>query len=62
MTKGEYFYQHFWESIYRINPKWLGGCRGVLLSRAMQSVGFHNIHRETVSQLGFPSEIIAAAA
>lgn len=60
MTKGERFYQHFWELVYRINPKWLGGCRGVWLSQAMQGVGFNNIYRETVSRLGFPSEIITA--
>lgn len=60
MTKGERFYQYFWELVYRINPKWLGGCRGVLLSQAIQEVGFNNIYRETVSQFGFPSEIITA--
>jgi ubiquinone/menaquinone biosynthesis C-methylase UbiE len=60
MTKGEYFYQRFWESVYRLNPRWLGGCRGVLLSTSLQSAGFTEIHRETVSQMGFPSEIISA--
>lgn len=60
MTKGEHFYQRFWESVYRINPRWLGGCRGVLLSESMQIAGFTDIHRETISQMGFPSEIISA--
>jgi ubiquinone/menaquinone biosynthesis C-methylase UbiE len=60
MTQGEHFYQHFWESIYRINPRWLGGCRGVLLSQAMAMAGFRKIMRETVSQFGFASEIISA--
>lgn len=60
MTHGEHAYQRFWELVYRFNPKWLGGCRGVLHSPVMQTVGFHNIHRETVSQFGFPSEIIVA--
>ncbi len=60
MAKGERFYQHFWELVYRINPKLMGGCRGVMLSQTMQEVGFKNIHRETVSQFGFPSEIITA--
>lgn len=62
MTKGEHFYERFWESIYRINPRWLGGCRGVLLSKAMQMVGFTDLYRETISQMGFPSEIISAQA
>ena len=60
MTRGEHFYQQFWETVYQINPRWLGGCRGVLLSQALQTAGFVQITRETTSQLGFPSEIISA--
>jgi ubiquinone/menaquinone biosynthesis C-methylase UbiE len=60
MTKGTYFYQRFWELVYRLNPRWLGGCRGVLLSKSLQSAGFTEINRETISQMGFPSEIISA--
>ncbi len=60
MTKGEHFHQRFWESVYRINPRWLGGCRGVFLSGYMETVGFTHVTRETISQLGFPSEIISA--
>ena len=61
MTKGERFYQRIYETIYRVNPAWLGGCRGVLLTEGVRAVGFANIHRETVSQFGFPSEIISAS-
>jgi hypothetical protein len=32
----------------------------VWLSPALRAVGFNQLHRETVSQLGFPSEIIRA--
>jgi ubiquinone/menaquinone biosynthesis C-methylase UbiE len=60
MTKGEHFYEQFWETVYRINPRWLGGCRGVLLSSALREAGFTNISREAMSQFGFPSEIISA--
>lgn len=60
MTKGDHFYERFWETVYRINPRWLGGCRGVLLSGALQEAGFTDITRETISQFGFPSEIISA--
>ncbi len=60
MTQGAHFYERFWEAVYHLNPKWLGGCRGVLLSQALRTVGFAHIQRETVSQLGFPSEIITA--
>jgi len=60
MTRGEHFYQRFWEGLYQINPGWLGGCRGVLLSQSLQTAGFTRITREMTSQLGFPSEIISA--
>jgi ubiquinone/menaquinone biosynthesis C-methylase UbiE len=60
MTKGEHFYERFWETVYKINPRWLGGCRGVLLSGTLQEAGFTHITREMISQFGFPSEIISA--
>jgi len=62
MTKAERFYQGIWESIYHINPRWSGGCRGVLLSPALRVAGFRGVQRETISQFGFPSEILAATA
>jgi ubiquinone/menaquinone biosynthesis C-methylase UbiE len=62
MTKGTRFYERFWEMLYHLNPRWLGGCRGVQLTDTLRAVGFSNLHRETLSQLGFPSEIIAATA
>lgn len=61
MTQGIHFYERFWEAVYHLNPKWLGGCRGVLLSSALKTAGFEQIHRESVSQFGFPSEIISAS-
>jgi ubiquinone/menaquinone biosynthesis C-methylase UbiE len=60
MTQGEKWYQRFWETVYRINPRLLGGCRGVLVSAILEKAGFKNIRREFISQLGFPSEIITA--
>ncbi len=60
MTRPEHFYQGLYEIIYQLNPRWLGGCRGVLLTPSLQVLGFEQIHRETISQLGFPSEIVTA--
>ena len=60
MTKCEHFYERFWETVYQINPRWLSGCRGVLLSGAMREAGFAELTRETVVRFGFPSEIISA--
>ena len=60
MTRGEHFYENIWEGGYHLNPRWLGGCRGVLLIEHLQAAGFKNVHREMLSQFGFPSEIISA--
>jgi ubiquinone/menaquinone biosynthesis C-methylase UbiE len=60
LTLAELFYQQVWESIYHINPRWLGGCRGVLQFEQLQTAGFKNAYREMVSQFCFPSEIISA--
>jgi ubiquinone/menaquinone biosynthesis C-methylase UbiE len=60
MTKGEHFYQQIWEEVYKLNPRWLGGCRGILLGDSLKTAGFHNLKRKIISQFGFPSEIITA--
>lgn len=58
MTKGERFYQKIWDVIYQISPPLMGGCRGVQLLPIMKSMGFKDIHREMLSEMSFPSEII----
>ncbi len=58
MTLSERWYGRIWEAIYRINPAWLGGCRGVYLLPYLESLGFENTRREFISQLTFPSEVI----
>jgi ubiquinone/menaquinone biosynthesis C-methylase UbiE len=58
MTVSERWYGRVWEDIYRINPAWLGGCRGVYLLPYLESSGFENARREFISQLTFPSEVI----
>jgi len=60
MTKAEHFYQKIYEGIYHLNPRWLGGCRGVLLADYVKQAGFVNVRRETISQMGFPAEILTA--
>ena len=42
MTKGEHWYNNWGEAIYRINPAWFGGCRGVLLLPSLEAAGFVN--------------------
>jgi ubiquinone/menaquinone biosynthesis C-methylase UbiE len=60
MTRAERWYQRIWEGVYKVNPRWLGGCRGVLLQSSLETSGFANIRREMLSQLGFPAEILTA--
>jgi ubiquinone/menaquinone biosynthesis C-methylase UbiE len=42
----------------RLVLAWLGGCRGVQLSRSLAECGYANIQRQYVSQMTFPSEVI----
>ena len=57
MTKGRHWYNNWGELIYRINPGWFGGCRGVLLLPHLEAAGFVNTHRDYITQLTFPSEV-----
>ena len=58
MTKGERWLNQFYEQIYKIKPPLLAGCRGVLVQPFLEEIGFKEIQREFVSQLGFPSEVV----
>lgn len=49
-----------WESLYRIAPRLVGGCRGVSLARTVADAGFVVEREERLSQLGMPSEILLA--
>ncbi len=62
MTAGEHWYNGIWERIYRTNPAWLGGCRGVQLLPRVEECGFFDARREYVSQMTFPSEVIFSVA
>jgi ubiquinone/menaquinone biosynthesis C-methylase UbiE len=58
MTKGERWLNHIYEGIYRLKPPLLAGCRGVMSIPFLQQIGFTEFHREFISQLGFPSEVV----
>lgn len=58
MTKGEKWINQVYEGIYKLKPPLLAGCRGVLIQPFLEKLGFKNIKREFVSQIGFPSEIV----
>jgi ubiquinone/menaquinone biosynthesis C-methylase UbiE len=58
MTKGEKWINQFYETIYKMKPPLLAGCRGVLAKPFLEEIGFKDFQREFVSQFGFPSEVI----
>jgi ubiquinone/menaquinone biosynthesis C-methylase UbiE len=58
MTKGERRLNRIYEEIYKLKPPLLAGCRGVMSQPFLEKIGFKEFHREFVSQLGFPSEIV----
>ena len=58
MTKGERWLNQVYEEIYKLKPPLLAGCRGVLVQPFLEEIGFKEIQREFVSQLGFPSEVV----
>jgi ubiquinone/menaquinone biosynthesis C-methylase UbiE len=61
MTIAERRRDDFYRWVYRLRPSLLGGCRGVRLTTALTAAGLHVSHRDYLSQLGFPSEILTAA-
>ena len=58
MAQKQKWYQGFWEQVYRLNPNWMGGCRGVAMQTYMHQAGFEQTQIQRVTQLGFPSEIL----
>lgn len=48
------------ELVYRIGAVWLGGWRNVDVDPSVRAAGFVDVSRQTVSQLGIPSEILEA--
>lgn len=60
MTLATRWYEKGWELLYRLNPAWLGGCRGIFLKPYLESAGFKNVRDEFITQLTFPTEILSA--
>jgi ubiquinone/menaquinone biosynthesis C-methylase UbiE len=60
MTLGEKFGSGFYDLIYRVSPRLMGGCRGIKLSEKLKEHGFHIKLREYHQQCLFPSEVILA--
>lgn len=62
MTEGETLPSKFYDLVYRLSPKTMGGCRGVRLTDKLIQHGFTVESREYIQQMLFPSEVILAHA
>ncbi len=60
MAKGESRASRVYETIYRISPRALGGCRGVQMSDRLQAHQLAVEVREYHQQMLFPSEVVVA--
>ncbi len=57
-TKSEKWLNQIYEEMYKLKPPIVAGSRGVRATPFLEEIGFKEIHREFVSQIGFPSEIV----
>jgi ubiquinone/menaquinone biosynthesis C-methylase UbiE len=57
-TKGERWHTRLYEQLYKLRHPFLAGSRGVLAEPFLREAGFVGIRRESVSQFGFPSEVV----
>ena len=49
-----------WEAVFRVNPKWVGGCRPMTLSTRLDPADWAVEHREVVVAWGIASEVLVA--
>lgn len=60
MTVPRRIRERIWETIYRIHPPLLGGCRAVSMAGPLTEAGFVVEKTARVTQMGFPSEVVLA--
>jgi ubiquinone/menaquinone biosynthesis C-methylase UbiE len=60
LAPGDGVISWLWSHLHRINPAWVGGCRGVQLVGHIREAGFAISNSQRVSQFGVPSEVIVA--
>lgn len=60
MVRGESRASRVYESIYRISPRTMGGCRGVQMAGRLAKHHFSVDTREYHQQMLFPSEVLVA--
>lgn len=62
MTLGERRHHRVWDAFYARGINLTANCRGVLAAPVLDGLGFQDIRREYMSQLGFPTEIVSASS
>lgn len=60
MTLPERRRDSFWEAAYARGVDLTAGCRGVLAAPPLEELGFGDVHREYMGQIGFPTEVVTA--
>jgi len=65
LTKGvspiSRFTMSVWQSLFSVNPAWVGGCRPTELTDYLQSDKWNVRYKEVVVAWGIPSEVVAAS-
>ena len=49
-----------WRSVHAINPKWVGGCRPMSLTRFVEDADWQIVHHGVVTRRGISSEVLIA--
>jgi ubiquinone/menaquinone biosynthesis C-methylase UbiE len=62
MTLGERRAHRVWDTLYARGINLTANCRGVLAAPVLEELGFTEVRREYMAQMGFPSEIVSARA
>ena len=60
MTKAERPWHGLWDALYARGLSLSANCRGVLAAPVLGELGFHDIGREYIAQMLFPTEVILA--
>lgn len=60
MTKGERPLHRVWDGLYSRGIVLTANCRGVLAAPVLKQLSFADVHREYLTQMSFPTEIVTA--
>jgi ubiquinone/menaquinone biosynthesis C-methylase UbiE len=61
MTVGDSRAYRIWQALYERGVNLTANCRGVLAAPVLEQLGFAEVRRETMTKMGFPTEIVTAS-